>query len=258
MENPVLVRREGAVLVLTLNSPARLNAWNLAMFEGLSAGLRQAAADAAVRVVMLTGAGRAFCAGAELGQDLGGSAADLGALIEAYYNPIVRQMAALEMPIVAAVNGVAAGAGMNLALAADIAVAARSAQFTQAFVRIGLMPDAGGTYFLPRLAGQARARALAMLGETISADEAAAMGLIWKVYEDAGFMTEALTLANNLVARPALALAAMKRAFAASASNNLDDQLVLERDLQRELGRSADFAEGVRAFLEKRPAVFNR
>jgi 2-(1,2-epoxy-1,2-dihydrophenyl)acetyl-CoA isomerase len=246
----------GAVRVLTLNRPERLNALNSALMAALNAAFAAAAADEAVRAVLLTGAGRGFCAGADLIQELGGEMPDLGALIDELYNPLVQKMRGLGKPIVCAVNGVAAGAGMNLALAGDVIIAAKSANFNQAFVRIGLLPDAGGTYFLPRLVGEARARAMAMLGETISAAQAEAFGMVWKVFDDEVFATEALTMATNLAAKPALALALMKQAFNASAGNGLAAQLELERDSQRKLGYSPDFAEGVKAFVEKRPAVF--
>jgi 2-(1,2-epoxy-1,2-dihydrophenyl)acetyl-CoA isomerase len=249
----------GAVRLITLNRPERLNALNPGLMAALNEAFDAVAAEDAIRAVLLTGAGRGFCAGADLTQNLGlDQARDLGASIDTFYNPLVRRMRGMGKPIVCAVNGVAAGAGMNLALAGDIIIAARSANFTQAFIRIGLMPDAGGTYFLPRLVGEARARAMAMLGETISAEQAASFGLVWKLFDDEVFATEALTIATNLAAQPRHSLAAMKQAFNASAANDLDAQLDLERDLQRGLGQTADFAEGVRAFAEKRPAVFGR
>jgi len=257
MAEELLIDTVGAVRVLTLNRPDRLNALSPALLGALNEAFAALTGDDAVRAVLLTGAGRGFCAGADLLQGLAAaSKPDLGAMIDAQYNPLVRKMRGCPKPIVCAVNGVAAGAGMNLALAGDVIIAAKSANFTQAFVRIGLLPDAGGTYFLPRLVGEGRARALAMLGETISAEQALEYGLVWRLFEDEAFATEALTLATNLAAKPAQSLAAMKRAFNASAGNGLDAQLDLERDLQRELGYSADFAEGVKAFLEKRPAVF--
>jgi 2-(1,2-epoxy-1,2-dihydrophenyl)acetyl-CoA isomerase len=249
---------DGAVRILTLNRPERLNAITPELMDALNAAFEDIAAAPEIRAVLLTGEGRGFCAGADLTQNLGGAKRDLGASIDAQYNPLVRKMRALHKPIVTAVNGVAAGAGMNLALAGDVIIAAHSANFTQAFIRIGLLPDAGGTYFLPRLVGDARARAMAMLGETISAAEALAMGLVWRLYDDASFAAEARGVAAALAAKPAGALAAIKRAYNASAGNALDAQLDLERDLQRELGQSADFEAGVRAFVEKRPAVFNK
>jgi 2-(1,2-epoxy-1,2-dihydrophenyl)acetyl-CoA isomerase len=255
--NDVLIDTAGAVRVITLNRPERLNALSTELLGVLNDAFAKAADEPAIRAVLLTGAGRGFCAGADLTQGLGsGEAVDLGAMIDEFYNPLVRRMRSLKKPIVCAVNGIAAGAGMNLALAADIIIAARSATFTQAFIRIGLMPDAGGTYFLPRLVGEARARAMAMLGETLTAEQALAFGLVWKVFDDQVLATEALTIATNLAAQPRHSLAAMKQAFNAAAGNSLDAQLDLERDLQRSLGNTADFAEGVRAFTEKRPAVF--
>lgn len=256
MAEELIVQSQGAVRVLTLNRPDKLNALTEGVHEALAAAFADIEADASVRAVLLTGAGRGFCAGADLNQNLGGGTRDLGASIDRHYNPMVRRMRALAKPIVAAVNGVAAGAGANLALAADIVLASESASFTQAFIRIGLMPDAGGTFFLPRAAGDARARGLAMLGETISARQAADWGLIWRCLPDEGFLDAALALATDLAARPTQSLAAMKRAFNAAGTNGLDAQLDLERDLQRQLGRTPDFAEGVRAFVEKRKPVF--
>jgi len=255
--NDVLIDTAGAVRVITLNRPERLNALNTDLLAALNDAFAAVADEPAVRAVLLTGAGRGFCAGADLMQGLGsGETIDLGAMIDEFYNPLVRRMRGLDKPIICAVNGIAAGAGMNLALAGDIIIAARSATFTQAFIRIGLMPDAGGTYFLPRLVGDARARAMAMLGETMNAEHAVALGLVWKLFDDEVFATEALTIATNLAAQPRHSLAAMKHAFNAAAGNTLDAQLDLERDLQRNLGQTADFAEGVQAFLQKRPAVF--
>jgi len=257
MSETLLTDTRHGVRVLTLNRPDRLNALNGDILAALNAAFDSLAAEDDVRAVLLTGAGRGFCAGADLMQITDSAPPrDLGIIIDKFYNPLVRKMRALPKPIVCAVNGVAAGAGMNLALAGDIIIANRSANFTQAFVRIGLLPDAGGTYFLPRLVGEARARAMAMLGETLSAAQAEQIGLVWKIFDDEVFAAEALTMAANLAAKPPLALAAMKQALNAAAGNGLDAQLDLERDLQRELGVTADFEEGVRAFLEKRPAVF--
>ena len=258
MTDVLLTETLGAVRVLTLNRPDRLNALNPELLNALNDAFDAVAADERVRAVLLTGAGRGFCAGADLMQNFGpGTNCDLGALIDSSYNPLVRRMRGLPKPIVSAVNGVAAGAGMNLALAGDVVIAAASANFTQAFVRIGLIPDAGGTYFLPRLIGEGRARAMAMLGETMTAAQAEAIGLVCRLYNDDAFATEALTLATNLAAKPAQALAAMKQAFNASPANTLDAQLDLERDLQRKMGNTPDFREGVQAFLEKRPPVFS-
>ncbi len=258
MTTNLLVENRDAVRRLVLNRPERLNALDTALLTALNEAFAAAEAEKAVRAVLLTGAGRGFCAGADLQQDFFSAPPDLGQKLEAHYNPLVRRMRGMSKPILCAVNGVAAGAGMNLALAADIVIAARSANFSQAFIRIGLIPDAGGTYFLPRLVGEGRARALAMLGETLTAVQAEAMGLVWKLFDDELLADEALSIAHALADKPAGAMAATKQAFAAAAVNGLDAQLAWERDAQQRLGRSADFAEGVRAFTEKRPALFNR
>jgi 2-(1,2-epoxy-1,2-dihydrophenyl)acetyl-CoA isomerase len=254
MSNTVITEIHGAVLTITLNRPERLNPLNRALLTALSAAFDEAAAPD-IRAVLLTGAGRGFCTGADLTQDFGPNP-DLGDELDKYYTPLVLKMQALPKPIIAAVNGPAAGAGMNLALTADIVIAARSATFTQGFIRIGLLPDAGGSYFLPRLVGDMRARTMAMLGETFSAEQAQALGVVWQVFDDEVFATEALTMATNLAAKPPLAMAAIKRVLASSAQNTLAAQLDLERDAQSALGRTADFVEGVTAFMQKRPAVF--
>lgn len=254
MDRTVRAERRGAVEVVTLDRPERLNALTPGMLELLRHMLEAAAGDPTCRAVLLTGAGRGFCAGQDLaGIDWG--ATDPGDLLDSAYNPLIRLLRALPLPVVCAVNGPAAGAGANIALACDIVVAARSASFTQAFVRIGLVPDTGGSFFLPHLVGAARARGLAMLGETLPAERAASWGLIWNCIEDDRLMEEALALATRLAALPTQAIALMKRAFA-GAHQGLDAQLDLERDLQREAARTPDFREGVRAFLEKRPAVY--
>ncbi len=216
--------------------------------------------SATARCLLVTGAGRAFCAGADLSQRQptdDGARPDLGRSIEENYNPLIRRLRALAIPTIAAVNGPAAGAGMSLALTCDIVIAARSAYFLQAFCNIGLIPDAGSTYFLPRLIGSARAAGMAMLGEKLPAETAAAWGLIWKCVDDDRLMTEAETLAEWLAAGPTKTLALIKDTLNRSISNDLDAQLAAERDAQRQAGLSDDFAEGVRAFLEKRPARFS-
>ncbi len=259
MSETVLVARRGGVVELTLNRPDRLNAFNAEMHEALARALAGVAADATVRAVLLTGAGRAFCAGQDLSERTvadGESPPDLGATLEHWYNPLVRRLRTLERPVVCAVNGVAAGAGANIALACDIVLAARSASFIQAFARIGLVPDSGGTWLLPRLVGEARARALALLGEKVTAEQAEAWGMIWKVVDDARLMEEARALADRLAAGPTRGFALIKRALLESWTNDLDAQLDLERDLQREAGRTEDYREGVRAFVEKRPPRF--
>jgi 2-(1,2-epoxy-1,2-dihydrophenyl)acetyl-CoA isomerase len=260
-ETPVLTALESGVLTLTLNRPERLNAMNNALIEAMNANLERARHDPAIRAVLLTGSGRGFCAGADLvgGGPIDSKASappDLGADMDRIFNPMIRAMRALPKPIVGAINGVAAGGGANFALACDIVLAARSARFDQAFVRISLLPDLGGTWFLPHAVGDARARALAMLGSSLRAEEAERMGMIWQVVDDAALVAEATKLARRLASGPTLSYAAIKRAINSAATNTLDQQLDLERDSQRELGRSADFREGVTAFLAKRPAQF--
>jgi 2-(1,2-epoxy-1,2-dihydrophenyl)acetyl-CoA isomerase len=258
MDETLLVALDGPVLTVTLNRPDKLNSFNEALHAALAAALDRMEGEPAIRAVLLTGTGKGFCAGQDLGDRnmAADQEIDLGSTLERLYNPLVRRLRALEKPVVCAVNGVAAGAGANLALACDIVLAARSARFIQAFCRIGLVPDSGGTYFLPRLIGEARARALALTGEAVSAEQALAWGLIWRVVEDDRLQAEALDLAQRLAAGPTRGLGLIKRALNASLANDLDRQLDLERDLQREAGRTADYREGVAAFLAKRPAQF--
>ncbi|QRG09362.1 2-(1,2-epoxy-1,2-dihydrophenyl)acetyl-CoA isomerase [Xanthobacter dioxanivorans] len=257
MEPSLIVAEHDGWTELTLNRPDRLNAFNEDLHRALAAAL-DAAADEACRAVLLTGAGRGFCAGQDLGDRASADGPpDLGATIEAFYNPLIRRIRGLRKPVVCAVNGVAAGAGANIAFACDIVLAARSAKFIQAFARIGLVPDSGGTFFLPRLVGDARARALMLLAEPLSAEKAESWGLIWKAVDDATLMDEARALAAHLATQPTQGLALTKAALNASASNGLDTQLDLERDLQREAGRTPDYREGVSAFVEKRPARFS-
>jgi 2-(1,2-epoxy-1,2-dihydrophenyl)acetyl-CoA isomerase len=242
---------------LMLNRPERLNAFNEAMHLALRTALAEAAADPACRAVLLTGAGRGFCAGQDLtDRAMVGVAPDLGATVERFYNPLIRQLRALAKPVVCAVNGVAAGAGVSIALACDIVLAARSAKFVLSFAKLGLVPDSGGTYHLPRLIGDARARGLALLGEPIDAEQAAAWGMIWQAVDDAALMDEANALAAHFAVQPTHGLGLIKRALNASSRHTLDEQLDLERDLMRQAGRAADYAEGVRAFAEKRTPHF--
>jgi 2-(1,2-epoxy-1,2-dihydrophenyl)acetyl-CoA isomerase len=257
-ESPVLVERCAGYRVITLNRPKQLNAFNEAMHQALKRALADAEDDSDCRALMLTGAGRAFCSGQDLRDRLSkdGKTTVLGSALETYYNPLVRKLRALPFPVVAAVNGVAAGAGANIALACDVVLAARSATFVQAFAKIGLVPDSGGTWFLPRLAGSARAMGLALLGERLSAEDAAAWGLIWKVVDDDALATEATAIAKQLATGPTTGYGLIKQALLASATNSLDAQLELERDLQRKAGFSEDYREGVTAFLEKRKPVF--
>lgn len=254
MSEELLVARRDGVHVLSLNRPDRLNAITAALQAALKAALDAAAADATCRAVLLRGEGRGFCAGQDLTEVP--ASADLGHLLETGYAPIIRTLRTMPKPVVCAVHGVAAGAGANLAFACDIVLAAQSARFMQAFIRIGLIPDVGGTWFLPRLAGAARARGMALLGEPVEAPQAEQWGLIWRAVPDETLMEEAERLAGQLVTLPTYAIGLVKRALDASGSNTLAQQLALEQELQREAGYTADFQEGVRAFLEKRPPRF--
>ena len=246
------------VMQLTLNRPEKLNALNEEMHTALQAALTDAATDPEVRAVLLTGAGRGFCAGQDLGDrdPRHGVPPDLGQTIERFYNPLIRLIRRLDKPVICAVNGVAAGAGANLALACDIVLASRSARFIQAFARIGLVPDSGGTWMLPHLLGEARAKALCMTAEPVDAQQAADWGMIWHVVDDESLADAAMTLACQLASGPTRSFGMIKQAIQASATQSLDRQLDLERDLQRKAGRTSDYAEGVAAFLEKRKPEF--
>jgi 2-(1,2-epoxy-1,2-dihydrophenyl)acetyl-CoA isomerase len=252
---PLLIERRGPVALMTLNRPDRINAFTPALLEAIAAALDAAVADRSVRAIVFTGAGRGFCSG----QDILAFAAlppeerDVGATLERYYEPMIAQLRACPLPIVAAVNGVAAGAGANFALLADIVVAGRSAAFVEAFGRIGLIPDVGGTWTLPRLVGEQRARALCLLGEPLPAETALDWGLIWKVFDDGRLVEEAVAIAATLAAQSASAVALTKRAFRSSGENSFEEQIGLERRLQSEAGATADHAEGAAAFMEKRP-----
>jgi 2-(1,2-epoxy-1,2-dihydrophenyl)acetyl-CoA isomerase len=256
----ILVASNGGLTTLTLNRPDKLNSFNEAMHAELRTALEHCAADTGCRAVLLTGAGRAFCAGQDL-SDRAMSAnegpPDLGDRLDRLYNPLIQLVRTLEKPIVCgAVNGVAAGAGANLALACDIVLAARSASFIQAFCRLGLIPDAGGTWLLPRLVGEARARGLVLLGERITASQAEAWGLIWRCVDDDRLLPEAMATAEQLAQGATRGLALIKQALNASAGNSLDDQLRLESRLQQTAGRTDDYQERVRAFQEKRAPCF--
>jgi 2-(1,2-epoxy-1,2-dihydrophenyl)acetyl-CoA isomerase len=248
--------RDGRVRI-TLDRPDKLNPFDAAMHEDLAAALEQARRDQA-RALLLTGAGRGFSAGQDLNDPEfpTGEGADLGAVLEQRYNPLVRHLRELPMPTIAAVHGVAAGAGANIALACDLVVAGRGARFIQSFARVGLIPDAGGTWMLARRLGEARALGLALTSDPITGEQAAAWGLIWKAVDDAAVLDEAEALAARLAAGPTRAFALTKRAIRDAAVNDLDAQLGREADLQREAGHGADFREGVRAFHEKREPVF--
>jgi len=248
----------GGIARLTLNRPDRLNSFNTAMHAEVRDALGKVAGSD-VRVLVLTGAGRGFCAGQDLGDRAvapGGAPLDLGESIEKNYKPLVLALRALPMPVIAAVNGVAAGAGANIALACDLVIAARSASFVQAFSKLGLVPDSGGTWFLPRLLGNARAIGLTLLGDKLPAEQAAQWGLIWRCVEDAELPAAVDGLAALLAAAPTRGLARTKQAIYEGWGRTLEQQLDVERDYQRELGRSADYAEGVAAFTQKRPPKF--
>lgn len=254
----ILFEIQSGIARITLNRPDKLNSFNVAMHLDVRDALEKTKDDPAARVLVLTGAGRGFCAG----QDLGDRAVspdgevDLGESIEKYYAPLVRSLRALPMPVIGAVNGVAAGAGAQVALACDIVIAAKSASFIEPFCKLGLIPDTGGTYFLPRLVGTARAMGMSMLGEKIPAEQAAAWGLIWRAVDDAEFSKTVDAIAAQLAAGPTRGLARIKEAIYASAGNGFEEQLALERDSMRELGQSYDYREGVAAFLEKRVPEF--
>ena len=247
------------VAEITLDRPAVLNSFTQPMARELQRALADAASDEVVRAVLLTGAGRAFSAGQDLAEAVpqdGSPRPAIESIVRGSYNPVVRAIRELEKPVVCAVNGVAAGAGANLALACDIVIAADSAAFIQAFCRIGLVPDTGGTFFLPRLVGPARAMALAMLGDKLSAADAQAMGLIWRVVPAAELLSVARALARHLATQPTRGLGLIKRAMHASLDNSLAEQLELEADLQAQAAATADFDEGVAAFMAKRAPVF--
>ena len=255
----ILFSSDAGIARITLNRPDRLNSFTDAMHADLRDALAKVKGDASLRVLLLTGAGRGFCAGQDLSErevPPGAEPVDIGATIERNYKPLVLTLRSLPIPVVCAVNGVAAGAGANVALACDIVVASKSAFFMQAFCKIGLLPDAGGTYFLPRLVGIARARGLAFLGDRLSGEQAAEWGLIWKCVDDSELSPTVEALLQQLASAPTRALAATKEALDAAAGNTLQAQLNVERDLQQALGRSADFQEGVAAFRAKRPPKF--
>lgn len=255
----ILFSTDAGIARLTLNRPDRLNSFNDAMHAEVRDVLARVGADTTVRVLLLTGAGRGFCAGQDLGDRAvapGDAPVDLGASIERNYKPLVLGLRALPLPVVCAVNGVAAGAGANLALACDLVIAAKSASFIQAFSKLGLVPDSGGTYFLPRLVGHARALGLSLLGDKLTAEQAAQWGLIWQCVEDAELPAVTDKLLSHFAQAPTRGLAAIKEALQASANNTLPAQLDVERDLQRELGNGDDYREGVAAFAAKRPPRF--
>ena len=256
----VRASRAGAVQTLALDRPQSLNSFTGAMHAQLRAALDEAADDTSVRCIVITGTGRGFCAGQDLADPAmvasEGRPVDVGDTVERYYKPLALRLRSLPVPVIAAVNGVAAGAGANFALCCDVVVAARSASFIQAFSKIGLVPDCGGTWLLPRLVGRANAMALAMLGDKLPAEDAVRLGLIWKCFDDASFAAETAALAERLAALPTRALVATRQAIDAAEGMDLSAALSHEASLQRELGVAHDFLEGVAAFKARRPAVF--
>jgi 2-(1,2-epoxy-1,2-dihydrophenyl)acetyl-CoA isomerase len=259
----VLVTQQGAVRTLALNRPKALNSFTGPMHAQLAAALDAAAADVSVRCLVLTGSGRGFCAGQDLSDpavapDLSenGQMPDISVVLDTVYRPLLRRLRRFPVPVIAAVNGVAAGAGASVALSCDLVVATRSASFIQAFSKIGLIPDAGGTWVLPRLVGRARALGLAMLGDKLSADEAERIGLIWQAVDDAAFTDAVQALGDRLAAMPAAALVATRRAMDAAQHLDLDAAMAAEAQTQSRLGLAADYREGVSAFYAKRAPVF--
>ena len=255
----ILFEAADGIARITLNRPDRLNSFNVAMHEELRDAIEKVRTEPSSRVLLITGAGRGFCAGQDLSDRAvapGGKAVDLGETVEKYWAPLVMNLRTLPLPVVVAVNGVAAGAGANVALAGDLVLATKSASFIQPFCKLGLIPDTGGTWILPRLLGTARAFGLAMLGDKLSADQAQEWGLIWKSVEDAKFKEEVEALVQQLSKAPTLGLARMKELMLASGSITLEEALKKEAAAMRELGFSHDYAEGVKAFMEKRTASF--
>lgn len=258
-QDVVIHEKRDGYSVITLNRPDRLNSFNEAQHHALRAALDECEKDVNCGAILLTGAGRGFCAGQDLSDRdpaMMGERPDLGKTLETFYNPLVRKLRAMEKPVVCAVNGVAAGAGANIAFSCDIVLAAKSAKFIQAFSKIALVPDAGGTYWLTRHLGEARAKALALTAEPLSAEDAANWGLIWKAVDDDKLMDEAIKLVETFAKGPTNAYALTKKAIHEASTNSLDAQLDAERKYQREAGMSDDYKEGVAAFLQKRPADF--
>lgn len=256
MSNSVLLSKENGVGYITFNRPDKYNSFNREMALAFQAHLDDCANDAAVRCIYITGSGKGFCAGQDLAETPDPNNVDFQKIVSEHYNPVIHRLRSIEKPIVAAVNGVAAGAGANIALACDIVVATQSASFIQAFSKIGLIPDSAGTFFLPRYVGVQRAAALMMLGDKVSADEAMAMGMIYKSFADDVFESESKKMAQSLATMPTKGIGLTKRLLNQSYNNNLQQQLELEMQVQVEAGNTHDFVEGVNAFLEKRKPVF--
>ncbi|MDV7503581.1 2-(1,2-epoxy-1,2-dihydrophenyl)acetyl-CoA isomerase PaaG [Acinetobacter baumannii] len=255
----IIAEEKNGVGYLTFNRPKALNSFNVDMHREVAEVLNQWTKNSDVRCVVISGEGRGFCAGQDLGDrvvDPNAEAPDLGYSIETYYNPLIKTIVNMPKPVICAVNGVAAGAGANIALACDLVIAAKSANFVQAFCRLGLVPDSAGTWFLPRAVGHARAMGLALLGDKLPAETAKEWGMIWDVVEDAELKTKVTELAERLAKQPTFGLSLIKKAIHQSSNNTFDEQVLLERDLQRIAGRSEDYREGVQAFMNKREPNF--
>ncbi|MCW1489908.1 2-(1,2-epoxy-1,2-dihydrophenyl)acetyl-CoA isomerase PaaG [Acinetobacter baumannii] len=255
----IIAEEKNGVGYLTFNRPKALNSFNVDMHREVAEVLNLWTKNPDVRCVVISGEGRGFCAGQDLGDrvvDPNAEAPDLGYSIETYYNPLIKTIVNMPKPIICAVNGVAAGAGANIALACDLVIAAKSANFVQAFCRLGLVPDSAGTWFLPRAVGHARAMGLTLLGDKLPAETAKEWGMIWDVVEDAELKTKVTELAERLAKQPTFGLSLIKKAIHQSSNNTFDEQMLLERDLQRIAGRSEDYREGVQAFMNKREPIF--
>jgi 2-(1,2-epoxy-1,2-dihydrophenyl)acetyl-CoA isomerase len=252
----LLISLNNGVCELKLNRPAVFNSFNQTMAFALQKALDEAEMNDEVRAIVITGEGKAFCAGQDLAEAMDPEGPELQSIVKDHYNPIIERIRAIEKPIIAAVNGIAAGAGANIALACDITIAKKSASFIQAFSKIGLIPDSGGTFFLPRIIGSQKALALMMTGDKISAEQADAMNMIYKAVDDEAFEHEVKNFAETIAALPTRGLGLTKKAVNATFTNNLTQQLALEEELQTEAGQTYDFREGVNAFLEKRKPVF--
>lgn len=255
----IIAEEKNGVGYLTFNRPKALNSFNVDMHREVAEVLNLWTKNPDVRCVVISGEGRGFCAGQDLGDrvvDPNAEAPDLGYSIETYYNPLIKTIVNMPKPVICAVNGVAAGAGANIALACDLVIAAKSANFVQAFCRLGLVPDSAGTWFLPRAVGHARAMGLALLGDKLPAETAKEWGMIWDVVEDAELKTKVSELAERLAKQPTFGLSLIKKAIHQSSNNTFDEQMLLERDLQRIAGRSEDYREGVQAFMNKREPNF--
>ncbi|MDV7586266.1 2-(1,2-epoxy-1,2-dihydrophenyl)acetyl-CoA isomerase PaaG [Acinetobacter baumannii] len=255
----IIAEEKNGVGYLTFNRPKALNSFNVDMHREVAEVLNQWTKNPDVRCVVISGEGRGFCAGQDLGDrvvDPNAEAPDLGYSIETYYNPLIKTIVNMPKPVICAVNGVAAGAGANIALACDLVIAAKSANFVQAFCRLGLVPDSAGTWFLPRAVGHARAMGLTLLGDKLPAETAKEWGMIWDVVEDTELKTKVTEIAERLAKQPTFGLSLIKKAIHQSSNNTFDEQMLLERDLQRIAGRSEDYREGVQAFMNKREPNF--